>query len=58
MEPTIRKPHQFLPIVQDVWEVVQDLYSKLENSSQFFELTTHLWKSKQNDRDVTTYIIQ
>ena len=27
----------------------------MENSSQIFELKTRLWKSKQNDCDVTTY---
>ena len=55
MEPTIGKPHLFLPTAQDVWEAVRDLYSDLENSSQIFELNTRLWKSKQNDQDVTTY---
>ena len=42
MEPTIGKPHLFLPTAQDVWEVVRDLYSGLENSSQIFELKTQL----------------
>ncbi|KAG6679563.1 hypothetical protein I3842_14G138300 [Carya illinoinensis] len=55
MEPAIGKPHLFLPTAQDVWEAVRDLYSNLENSSQIFELKTQLWKSKQNDREVTTY---
>ena len=55
MEPAIGKPHLFLPTAKDVWEAVRDLYSDLENSSQIFELKTRLWKSKQNDRDVTTY---
>lgn len=45
----------FLPTAKDVWEVVRDLYSYLENTSQIFELKTRLWKSKQNDRNVTTY---
>lgn len=34
---------------------VQDLYSNLENFSQIFELIAWLWKSKQNDREVTSY---
>jgi hypothetical protein len=55
MEPTIEKPYLFLPTAKDVWEAVRDLYLDLENSSQIFELKTRLWKSKQNDRDVTTY---
>ncbi|XP_022883696.1 uncharacterized protein LOC111400518 [Olea europaea var. sylvestris] len=55
MEPTIGKPHLFLPTTKDVWEAVWDLYLDLENSSQIFDLKTRLWKSKQNDRDVTTY---
>jgi hypothetical protein len=55
MELAIGKPHLFLPIAKDVWEAIRDLYSELENSSQIFELKTRLWKSKQNDRNVTTY---
>ena len=34
MEPTIGKPHLFLPIANDVWEVMRGYYSDLENSSQ------------------------
>jgi hypothetical protein len=55
MEPAIEKPHLFLPTTKDVWEAVRDLYLDLENSSQIFELKTRLWKSKQYDRNVTTY---
>ena len=55
MEPAIGKPHLFIPTAKDVWEAVRYLYLDLENSSQIFELKTRLWKSKQNDRDVTTY---
>ena len=55
MEPAVRKPYLFLPIAKDVWDVVRDMYSDVENSSQIFELKTKLWKSRQGDRDVTTY---
>ena len=55
MEPTIAKPHMFLPTAKDVWEAVREMYSDLENSSQIFELKTWLWSSKQGSRDVTTY---
>ncbi|RDX96415.1 hypothetical protein CR513_20919, partial [Mucuna pruriens] len=54
MEPTIGKPHLFLPTAKDVWEAVRDLYIDLENSSQIFELKMRLWKAR-NDRDVTIY---
>ena len=36
-------------------DVVRDMYSDVDNSSQIFELKTKLWKSRQGDRDVKTY---
>ena len=45
-----RKKDLFLPTAKDVWDVVRDTYS-----SQIFELKTKSWKSRQRDRDVTTY---
>jgi hypothetical protein len=42
IEPTIGKPHLFLPTAKDVWEAVCNPYSDLENSSQIFELKTQL----------------
>ena len=38
MEPTIEKPHMFLPTAKDVWDVVREMYSNVENSSQIYEL--------------------
>ncbi|GAV82288.1 UBN2_3 domain-containing protein, partial [Cephalotus follicularis] len=32
MEPAIGKPHLFLSTVKDVWDVVRETYSDLENS--------------------------
>ncbi|XP_024020665.1 uncharacterized protein LOC112091385 [Morus notabilis] len=55
MELAIGKPHLFLPTAKEVWEAVRDMYSNVKNSSQIFELKTKLWKSKQGDRDVTSY---
>ena len=55
MEPAVGKPHLFLTTSKDVWDVVRDMYYDVENSSQIFELKTKLWKSRQGDRDVTTY---
>lgn len=46
MEPVIGKPFMFLPTTKDVWEVVRDTYSDLENSSQIFGLKSKLWKAK------------
>lgn len=45
--------YSFLPL-----EMSRRLYETLiqtQNSSQIFELKTHLWKSKQNDHGVTRY---
>ena len=58
MEPAIGKPHLFLPTAKDVWEAVRDMYSDLENSSQIFDLKSKLWRSRQGDREVTTYYNQ
>lgn len=55
MEPNIGKPYLFLSTARKVWEDVRDCYSDLENCSQICHLKTHLWQSKQGDRDVTTY---
>ncbi|KAH9698654.1 retrovirus-related pol polyprotein from transposon RE1 [Citrus sinensis] len=51
----IGKPHLFLPTAKDVWDAIQDMHPDVENFSQIFELKTKLWKSRQGDRDVTTY---
>ncbi|XP_030442099.2 uncharacterized protein LOC115664291 [Syzygium oleosum] len=55
MEPTIGKPHLFLPTAKDVWDVVRETYSDLENSSQIFELKTKLWQLNRGIREVTIY---
>lgn len=55
MEPAIGKPYLFLPTAKDVWEAIQQTYSDAEDSSQVFELKNKLWKSKQEEREVTIY---
>ncbi|KAK3037954.1 hypothetical protein RJ639_030659 [Escallonia herrerae] len=55
IEPTIGKPYLFHPTTKDVWEVVRETYSDVENSSQIFDLKTKLWKSKQGEHEVTIY---
>ena len=34
MEPTVEKPHLFLPATKDEWDVVRDMYYDVENLSQ------------------------
>ena len=55
MKASIAKPHLFLPMAKDVWDLIRDTYSDLENSSQIFELKPKLWRSKQVDHEVTVY---
>lgn len=55
MDESIAKPHMFMKTAKEVWDSVRETYSDLENSSQFFELKTKLWQSKQGSRDVTSY---
>ncbi|XP_019056106.1 PREDICTED: uncharacterized protein LOC109115925 [Nelumbo nucifera] len=55
MDPVVGKPFMFLPTARDVWEVVRETYSDLDNHSQPFELNTRMWKMQQGEREVTTY---
>ncbi|KAL3520401.1 hypothetical protein ACH5RR_018550 [Cinchona calisaya] len=55
MEPTIGKPYFSLPNARDIWEVLRETYSDVENFSQIFELKTKLWKSRQGEREVTIH---
>ena len=55
MESSIGKSFLFIPTTKEVWDVVHDTYSDLENSSQILELKTKLWQSRQGDREVTMY---
>ncbi|KAG8492894.1 hypothetical protein CXB51_010272 [Gossypium anomalum] len=34
------------PTINDVWDIVKDTYSNLENASQNFELKIKLWKAR------------
>ena len=43
MDLSIGNPFLFIPTVKEVWDVVRDTYSDVENSSQIFELKTKLW---------------
>ena len=43
MDLSIGKPFLFIPTIKEVWDVVRDTYSDVENSSQIFELKTKLW---------------
>ena len=40
---------------KEIWGVVRETYSDLENSSQIFELKSKLWRLRQGDQDMTTY---
>ncbi|CAH9061826.1 unnamed protein product [Cuscuta epithymum] len=55
MDASIARSHMFLKTAKEVWDAVRETYSDLENFAQTFELKTQLWKSKQGQRDVTTY---
>ena len=50
----IGKIYLFLLNMKDLWEVVRNWYSDLENS-YIYELNTLVWQSKQKDKDVTTF---
>ena len=55
MDLSIGKPFLFIPTVKEVWDVVRDTYSDVENSSQIFELKTKLWQYGQGDGEVIVY---
>ncbi|KZV34264.1 hypothetical protein F511_39919 [Dorcoceras hygrometricum] len=49
MEPSIGRTYLFRPTEQEVWDVVHETYSDLENSSRIFDLKTRLWQSRQGE---------
>lgn len=55
MEPSVGRPYLFLPIAKNVWDVIRETYSYLDNFSQLYELRTKLWQDKQNGREVIEY---
>ena len=55
MKSAIGKTYMFLPMEKDVWDVIRETYSNVENAFQIFELKTRLWQMKQGDRAVTEY---
>ena len=55
MEISIGKTYLFLPTAKDVWDVVQETYSDIKNSSQTFKLKTRLWHTRQGNRAFFQY---
>ena len=58
MKHSIGKTFMFFTLAKDVWDAVCESYSYFEDSSQIFEIKTHLWQMKQGDREVTYYNIE
>ena len=54
LEPKIGRTYLFYKSKQ-IWDMVKEMYSDLENSSQFFEIKSELKDMKQGDYFVIEY---
>ena len=55
MEPKIGRCYLFYNTAQEVWTIVHQMYSNLENVSQLFEVWTALHSIKQESMSITKY---
>ncbi|RVX02883.1 hypothetical protein CK203_023151 [Vitis vinifera] len=55
MESEIGQTYMFLPTAKQVWDVVVETYSDMENSAQVFEITNKIQELKQGNDSVTKY---
>lgn len=49
-QPYIGKTYLFLPTAKDVWDVVQEMYFDVGDSSSIFDIKTQPWQMKQERR--------
>lgn len=55
MEPQIGNPLLYAATSKEIWEAVQDLYSKRQNASRMYTLTKQVHECKQGNLSVTSY---
>ncbi|XP_052209404.1 uncharacterized protein LOC127812895 isoform X2 [Diospyros lotus] len=55
MEQKIGRTYLFYKTAEEVWDVVQEIYSDLENTAQCFEIRSAIRNTKQGNSSVTEY---
>lgn len=55
MEPRIGRTYLFYKTSKEIWDSMQEMYSDLENSSQWFEIRSTIRSTKQGTLGVTEY---
>ena len=47
MELSISKTYMFLATAQEFWEAAKETFSNLANSTQVYEISMQIWKTKR-----------
>lgn len=55
MEPKVGRTYLFYKIASKIWNVVQEIYSNLENTVQSFQVQSTIRSTKQGNNTVTEY---
>lgn len=55
MEPRIERTYLFYKTTQEIWEVVQEIYSDMENTPQSFQIRSTIQTIRQGNNSVTKY---
>ena len=58
MTPEISDTCMFLATAKDVWDAIQETYSKAKDAAQVYEIKVKTITAKQGDRTVTEYANQ
>ena len=55
MKPKLGQTYLFYKIAKEIWDIVQEIYSNLENTARCFEICSSLRTTKQGSMSVTEY---
>jgi len=55
MQPKVSKNFMFLSLAKEIWEIVRQTYSKVEDASMIFEIKSKIGGTKQGQLTVTEY---
>ena len=55
MKPVISRNYLFYKSAKDIWSIVKEMYSDLENSAQLFEIKSVVKECRQGEKSVIEY---
>ena len=55
MVPEISGTCMFFTTTKEIWDVVNETYSKVYDVTQIFEIKTRIYATRQGDRSITEY---